>query len=272
MIGLQPGPMLFATQQDFVWTIFGSFYIGNLALVVITLAMIPLLASCALVRPGYLYPAVIGIVVLGVYSRAIRIDVRDVREIGCTIGFGLGNPALSDEELLAVRAALPILINQYVGRPKGVRPCRPSADILDLLQPSAGGSARKTATAMNSTGSRFTCARRESMSTIERLPHPLGRIVHCRRHRARPFSAGRISCHRRDGNCQGQPAGSRADLAEVMPSCTRPPSIRRRWSAATGSRGGRTFASTLALNSVRITARRSSISVPALADGNQPDG
>ncbi|RDD93558.1 TctA subunit of the tripartite Tricarboxylate transport(TTT) family protein [Paracoccus pantotrophus] len=84
MIGLQPGPMLFATQQDFVWTIFGSFYIGNLALVVITLAMIPLLASCALVRPGYLYPAVIGIVVFGVYS--INYSMFDV---ALTIGFGL---------------------------------------------------------------------------------------------------------------------------------------------------------------------------------------
>ncbi|MTH78535.1 tripartite tricarboxylate transporter permease [Paracoccus aestuariivivens] len=68
MIGLQPGPMLFQTQPDFVWTIFGSFYIGNLALVAITILLTPLLASCAFVKPGYLFPAVIAIVAFGIYS------------------------------------------------------------------------------------------------------------------------------------------------------------------------------------------------------------
>lgn len=68
MIGLQPGPMLFTTQSAFVWTVFGSFYIGNLALVLITLALIPLLAACAFLRTGYLYPIVIAIVVYGIYA------------------------------------------------------------------------------------------------------------------------------------------------------------------------------------------------------------
>lgn len=68
MIGLQPGPLLFETQPDFVWTIFGSFYIGNLVLVAITIVLTPLLASCAFVKPGYLFPAVIAIVAFGIYS------------------------------------------------------------------------------------------------------------------------------------------------------------------------------------------------------------
>ncbi|MFV0361106.1 tripartite tricarboxylate transporter permease [Tropicimonas sp.] len=68
MIGLQPSPMLFQTEPDFVWTIFGSFYIGNISLVLITIVLIPLLASCAFVKPSYLFPSVIGIVCFAIYS------------------------------------------------------------------------------------------------------------------------------------------------------------------------------------------------------------
>lgn len=52
---------------------------------------------------------------------------------------GLGNPALSDEELLDAMMAHPILINRpIVVSPKGVRLCRPSDDVLDLLPPQHG--------------------------------------------------------------------------------------------------------------------------------------
>ncbi len=52
---------------------------------------------------------------------------------------GLGNPALSDEELLDAMIAHPILINRpIVVSPKGVRLCRPSEDVLDLLPPQHG--------------------------------------------------------------------------------------------------------------------------------------
>lgn len=83
MIGLQPGPMLFQTQSDFVWTIFGSFYIGNLALVGITILLTPLLAACAFVKPGYLFPAVMAIIVFGIYSIN-----TSMFEVGLAIGFG----------------------------------------------------------------------------------------------------------------------------------------------------------------------------------------
>ncbi|GLK84081.1 tripartite tricarboxylate transporter permease [Ancylobacter defluvii] len=84
MIGLQPGPMLFATQPDFVWAVFGSFYIGNLALVAITIVLTPLLAACAFLRPGYLYPVVIAIVIYGIFS--INYSMFDV---ALAIGFGV---------------------------------------------------------------------------------------------------------------------------------------------------------------------------------------
>lgn len=47
---------------------------------------------------------------------------------------GLGNPALSDDDLLDAMAAHPILINRpFVVTSKGVRLCRPSELVLDIL-------------------------------------------------------------------------------------------------------------------------------------------
>lgn len=58
---------------------------------------------------------------------------------------GLSDPALSDERLLDAMMAHPILINRpIVVTPKGVRLCRPSEEVLDLLPPQRGAFARKT--------------------------------------------------------------------------------------------------------------------------------
>ena len=49
---------------------------------------------------------------------------------------GLGNPSLSDDALLDAIGAHPILMNRpLVVTPKGVRLCRPSEKVLDLLPP-----------------------------------------------------------------------------------------------------------------------------------------
>ena len=49
---------------------------------------------------------------------------------------GLSDPNLTDEQLLDAMLAHPILINRpIVVTPKGVRLCRPSEEVLDLLPP-----------------------------------------------------------------------------------------------------------------------------------------
>ncbi|MGK7295505.1 MAG: tripartite tricarboxylate transporter permease [Candidatus Wenzhouxiangella sp. M2_3B_020] len=68
MLGLQPGPLLFVNDSEFVWTVFGSFYVGNLSLVFLTLLLTPLLASILLIKPSLLYPAVLTVVVFGVFT------------------------------------------------------------------------------------------------------------------------------------------------------------------------------------------------------------
>jgi arsenate reductase (glutaredoxin) len=68
----------------------------------------------------------------------IGITVRALlREKGTPYAaLGLSNPNLTDEQLLDAMQAHPILINRpIVVTPKGVRLCRPSEQVLDLLPP-----------------------------------------------------------------------------------------------------------------------------------------
>jgi arsenate reductase len=52
---------------------------------------------------------------------------------------GLGDPGKTDDQLLDAMLAHPILINRpIVISPKGVRLCRPSEEVLDLLPPQRG--------------------------------------------------------------------------------------------------------------------------------------
>jgi arsenate reductase (glutaredoxin) len=69
------------------------------------------------------------------------VPVRDViREKGTPYKeLGLDNPSLTDDQLLDAMMAHPILINRpIVVSSKGVRLCRPSEAVLDLLPPQQG--------------------------------------------------------------------------------------------------------------------------------------
>jgi arsenate reductase len=69
---------------------------------------------------------------------------------------GLGDPSLSDEQLLDAITAHPILLNRpIVVSPKGVRLCRPSETVLDLLPPQRGAFAKEDGeTVVDATGAR----------------------------------------------------------------------------------------------------------------------
>lgn len=69
------------------------------------------------------------------------VTVRDViREKGTSYKeLGLDDLSLSDDQLLDAMMAHPILINRpIVVTPEGVRLCRPSEAVLDLLPPQLG--------------------------------------------------------------------------------------------------------------------------------------
>ncbi len=71
---------------------------------------------------------------MGISARAL------LREKGTPYAeLGLGDPQLGEEALIEAMLAQPILINRpIVVSPKGVRLCRPSELVLDLLPPQQG--------------------------------------------------------------------------------------------------------------------------------------
>ena len=71
---------------------------------------------------------------MGVSVRAV------LREKGTPYAeLGLADPKLTDDQLLDAMMAHPILINRpIVVSPRGVKLCRPSEDVLDLLPPQQG--------------------------------------------------------------------------------------------------------------------------------------
>ncbi|TWG63122.1 arsenate reductase (glutaredoxin) [Aminobacter sp. J44] len=71
---------------------------------------------------------------MGISVRAL------LREKGTPYGeLGLCDPVVADDQLLDAMMAHPILINRpIVVTPKGVKLCRPSEEVLDLLPPQQG--------------------------------------------------------------------------------------------------------------------------------------
>ena len=76
MYGLQPGPMLFKNNPQFVWAVIASMYIGNVMLLVLNLPLVGLWARIAVVPFPILAPIIVFCSVLGTYSiRFIMFDV-----------------------------------------------------------------------------------------------------------------------------------------------------------------------------------------------------
>jgi len=66
--GLQPGPLLFVEQKDFVWGLIASMYLGNLAGLLIVLTCVPLFAAILRVPFSIIAPVIIVICGIGAYS------------------------------------------------------------------------------------------------------------------------------------------------------------------------------------------------------------
>jgi len=74
--GLQPGPLLFTNQPDFVWPLIGSFYISNVVAVVVNLAFIPLFLWMLRMPFTILAPLIFVLSLVGTY--AAYMDMFDV--------------------------------------------------------------------------------------------------------------------------------------------------------------------------------------------------
>jgi putative tricarboxylic transport membrane protein len=66
--GLQPGPLLFVEQKDFVWGLIASMYLGNIAGLVVVLTCVPLFAAILRVPFSVIAPIIIVICAIGAYT------------------------------------------------------------------------------------------------------------------------------------------------------------------------------------------------------------
>ena len=66
--GLQPGPLLFIEQRDFVWGLIASMYLGNIAGLIIVLTCVPLFAAILRVPFSIIAPVIIVICAIGAYT------------------------------------------------------------------------------------------------------------------------------------------------------------------------------------------------------------
>ena len=68
MYGLQPGPQLFDSDADLVWTIVASMLVGNTMLLVLNLPMVKVFVQLLKVPPPLLYAGVLAFTVIGAYA------------------------------------------------------------------------------------------------------------------------------------------------------------------------------------------------------------
>jgi len=66
--GLQPGPMLFIEQKDFVWGLIASMYLGNIVGLIVVLTTVPFWAAILRIPFSVIAPVIIVICAIGAYT------------------------------------------------------------------------------------------------------------------------------------------------------------------------------------------------------------
>ncbi|MBL8343951.1 MAG: tripartite tricarboxylate transporter permease [Rubrivivax sp.] len=66
--GLQPGPMLFVEQKEFVWGLIASMYIGNIVGLIVVLTTVPWWAAILRIPFSIIGPVIIAICAIGAYT------------------------------------------------------------------------------------------------------------------------------------------------------------------------------------------------------------
>lgn len=82
--GLQPGPLLFAEQPDFVWGLIASMYLGNLAALIVCLTTVPLFAAILRVPFSIIVPIILTACTIGAYTVA-----NAMGDVWYMLGFGI---------------------------------------------------------------------------------------------------------------------------------------------------------------------------------------
>ncbi|MBK8064798.1 MAG: tripartite tricarboxylate transporter permease [Betaproteobacteria bacterium] len=74
--GLQPGPMLFVEQKEFVWGLIASIYLGNIAGLIVVLTCVPLFAAILRIPFAVIAPVIMVVCAIGAYT--VKTNMFDV--------------------------------------------------------------------------------------------------------------------------------------------------------------------------------------------------
>jgi len=66
--GLQPGPLLFVEQKDFVWGLIASMYLGNIVGLIVVLTCVPFFAAILRIPFSIIAPVILVICAIGAYT------------------------------------------------------------------------------------------------------------------------------------------------------------------------------------------------------------
>ena len=149
--GLQPGPLLFVEQPDFVWGLIASMYMSNIIAVILVLATVPLFASILRIPFGIIGPIIIVVCLIGAlyggqcgvrcaHGRGLRHRRLHLQAAGlsdCTAGAGHGSGRQGRGRLPPVHA----LLGRFPVDLLVQRPCRqhhgpgdPASPLADPVQ------------------------------------------------------------------------------------------------------------------------------------------
>jgi putative tricarboxylic transport membrane protein len=111
MWGLRPGPLLFEKNPDFVWGLIASMYIGNVMLVVLNIAFIPMFVRALKIPYNVLMPLIIIFCVTGAYAANNR-----VWDIGLMLVFGVLGYVMKKLDYSAAALTLALVLGPLAER------------------------------------------------------------------------------------------------------------------------------------------------------------
>lgn len=126
--GYKPGPLLIQENPDLFWGLVASMYIGNFMLLVLNLPLVPLFAQILRLPYFVLYPLIIGISIVGVYS--VNNSLFDVWLMGL---FGLLGYLMRKLEFPAAALILGMVLGDSLERALRQSLMMSQGDILILV-------------------------------------------------------------------------------------------------------------------------------------------
>ena len=111
MFGLQPGPLLFQKNPEFVWGVIASMYIGNVMLVIMNIACIPLFIQILKIPYAMLMPLIIIFSTVGVYA----VD-NSLFDVGMLYVFGIAGYFMKKFDLPPAPLVLSVVLGPLMER------------------------------------------------------------------------------------------------------------------------------------------------------------